>query len=158
MKKPDFWKLSTIMLIIIMGISITLMLTAQRRNKVDQPRMYQTLGLLYMAKDTLEKAARNKGGHRVKAIRKINRAIRNVKAGIRHAQSKRKNKRWQKKNDEDYTDEETYDDEENYDDEETYDDKDDSKEKEVHDENMSTEKDSKTTRERLREKIKKNRP
>lgn len=47
-----------------------------------QPQMRKALAALEQAKDHLEKASADKGGHRVKAIALISDAITEVKAGI----------------------------------------------------------------------------
>ena len=49
----------------------------------DQPNMDEALDQLKDAKNELEKATADKGGHRVKAIEYVNRAIDEVKAGIK---------------------------------------------------------------------------
>ena len=49
----------------------------------DQPNMEEALDRLRDAKKNLEKATSDKGGHRVKAIDYVNRAIDEVKAGIK---------------------------------------------------------------------------
>ncbi|MBF0506009.1 MAG: hypothetical protein HQL09_04150 [Nitrospirae bacterium] len=48
----------------------------------DEPHMRAALERLKEAKEQLEKAAPNKGGHREKAIELINHAIEQVKKGI----------------------------------------------------------------------------
>ena len=49
----------------------------------DQPNMEEALDRLKEAKNNLEKASADKGGHRVKAIEYVNRAMDEVKAGIK---------------------------------------------------------------------------
>ncbi len=53
----------------------------------DQPRMHKALDLLRAARAELQGAAANKGGHRVKAIEAVDRAINQVKAGIESARN-----------------------------------------------------------------------
>ncbi|MFQ6537829.1 MULTISPECIES: hypothetical protein [Aphanothece] len=48
----------------------------------DQPNMKSALMSLNQARTSLEKAAHDKGGHRVKALKAIDEAIREVEAGI----------------------------------------------------------------------------
>lgn len=50
-----------------------------------QPRMEATLGHLRSARAELQGAMANKGGHRVRAIRLVNRAIAEVQAGMAYA-------------------------------------------------------------------------
>ncbi len=50
---------------------------------VDQPNMQQALDRLKDARNDLEKATADKGGHRAKAIDFVKRAIEEVKAGIK---------------------------------------------------------------------------
>lgn len=47
-----------------------------------QPHMREALGTLRIAKDQLEKATPDKGGHRVKALDLVRSAIDEVQAGI----------------------------------------------------------------------------
>lgn len=47
-----------------------------------QPRMREALHHLHKAKESLEKASQDKGGHRVKAIGLIKDAIQEVEKGI----------------------------------------------------------------------------
>ena len=51
----------------------------------NQPHMEKALGYLHHAKEELERAAHNKGGHRVDAIKSIDTAIRQVRRGIEAA-------------------------------------------------------------------------
>ena len=48
----------------------------------DQPAMHAALASLVQARDSLQKASHDKGGHRVKAIRAVDAAIVEVQAGI----------------------------------------------------------------------------
>lgn len=50
-----------------------------------QPNMEDALAALYAARNSLQRATANKGGHRQRAIRLIDQAIDEVKAGIRFA-------------------------------------------------------------------------
>lgn len=49
----------------------------------DQPNMQAALASLQQARDKLERATPDKGGHRAKAIQLVDAAIAEVKAGIR---------------------------------------------------------------------------
>ncbi|MBV9840126.1 MAG: hypothetical protein JOY99_01080 [Sphingomonadaceae bacterium] len=51
----------------------------------DQPLMHQALDQLRGARDALQHAEADKGGHRVAAIRDIDMAIDEVRAGISYA-------------------------------------------------------------------------
>ena len=53
---------------------------AQAKN---QPRMERAVALLIEAREQLQKASHDKGGHRVKAIHQINKAITEVRKGTR---------------------------------------------------------------------------
>ncbi|HET6969871.1 MAG TPA: hypothetical protein VFH92_01990 [Phenylobacterium sp.] len=52
------------------------------RASADQPHMQAALGALQTARSKLQEAVADKGGHRVKALKEINEAIDEVKAGI----------------------------------------------------------------------------
>jgi hypothetical protein len=56
--------------------------TVQVPAQANQPNMKAALVSLNQAKQSLEKAAHDKGGHRVKAIQLIDEAMREVEAGI----------------------------------------------------------------------------
>lgn len=51
----------------------------------DQPNMEAALASLQQAKDSLQKAVADKGGHRVKAMKAVDQAIAEVQAGIEFA-------------------------------------------------------------------------
>ena len=51
-----------------------------------QPHMQAALNHLEVARDQLQIATPNKGGHRVEALRLTNAAIEEVKAGMEHAE------------------------------------------------------------------------
>lgn len=51
--------------------------------QADQPNMKAALVNLNQARQNLDKASRDKGGHRVKAMRLIDEAIQEVEEGIR---------------------------------------------------------------------------
>ena len=50
----------------------------------DQPKMESALASLEQAKQSLEQASHDKGGHRAKAIQAVNQALREVKAGMEY--------------------------------------------------------------------------
>ena len=54
--------------------------------QADQPRMRAALDALEAAKANLQAASSNKGGHRANAIKLVNAAISEVRAGIAFAQ------------------------------------------------------------------------
>ena len=51
-------------------------------SSAQQPKMEEALSHLKAARESLDKAAHNKGGHRVNAIKLVDQAIEEVKAGI----------------------------------------------------------------------------
>ncbi|MCG3162476.1 MAG: hypothetical protein JMDDDDMK_03731 [Acidobacteria bacterium] len=53
----------------------------------DQPRMRVALEALQHAREQLEQATPNKGGHRMEAIRLIEQAIYEVEAGVMYARN-----------------------------------------------------------------------
>ena len=60
-------------------------LAAGLATAANQPNMHAALGHLRAAKQSLEKAEQDKGGHRAKAIELVENAIREVEAGIAFA-------------------------------------------------------------------------
>jgi hypothetical protein len=77
----NFWKLMTLifagLLVLVLGFS-----TMRVVNAEPQPHMRAALASLQTAKNQLEKASHDKGGHRVRAIGLINQAIAEVEKGI----------------------------------------------------------------------------
>jgi hypothetical protein len=72
------WKISTLFLAVLLMVVVgTQGLRAER-----QPHMRNALASLQAARDELQKATADKGGHRVKAIALTNEAIEQVKKGI----------------------------------------------------------------------------
>jgi hypothetical protein len=61
------------------------MLTAENLFGPDQPHMQNALTALENAKDSLEKATTDKGGHRNKALDFVKDAIKEVKKGMEAA-------------------------------------------------------------------------
>ncbi|SMF94745.1 hypothetical protein SAMN02949497_2078 [Methylomagnum ishizawai] len=63
----------------------------------EQPNMQNALDYLKQAKDSLQRASQDKGGHRGSAIQAINQAIQEVKAGMEydreHQSKEEKNKK-----------------------------------------------------------------
>ena len=76
---------------IVLALSMTVALLAGSAF-AGQPHMQKALDLLQHAKAQLQKAAHNKDGHRVQAIKEINAAIREVKLGIKAGNKNRKDK------------------------------------------------------------------
>ena len=63
---------------------------AQRADKrQNQPNMRKALLLLELAHEQLQKAAPNKGGHRIQAMNQIQKAMKQVRKGMRFARNKR---------------------------------------------------------------------
>lgn len=56
-----------------------------REARADQPHMRAAIALLQQARQELQQAQANKGGHRVAAIRAIDAAIAEVQEGIKFA-------------------------------------------------------------------------
>ncbi len=81
--KYNFWSCRVLLVGITIFI-ITLFITVNlvRHTVADQPHMHSALDYLRAARDQLEQASHDKGGHRVKAINLVDEAIREVKAGI----------------------------------------------------------------------------
>ena len=65
------------------ALAATFGLGAMTGALADQPRMQSALNHLQMAKDDLQKASSDKGGHRVQAIEAVNNAIRHTRMGMR---------------------------------------------------------------------------
>jgi hypothetical protein len=77
------WKLTTFFLIAL--VAIILGKDAVTGAEAEpQPRMQDALGHLLSARDSLQAASRDKGGHRAKALSATNQAIKQVEAGIRY--------------------------------------------------------------------------
>jgi len=66
-------------------IAASLLFIASSACLANQPHMEAALASLEQAKASLQKAVADKGGHRVKAIKAIDTAIAEVKAGIEFA-------------------------------------------------------------------------
>jgi hypothetical protein len=69
---------------LIMVISVLFFVTG--RVSADQPHMRAALNALRTARNELQIASSNKGGHRARAIELVNQAITEVKKGIEYAQ------------------------------------------------------------------------
>lgn len=77
----NLWKLSTFVLAGLLAATVSF--SAIRSAEAEpQPHMQSALASLRAAKDQLEKATHDKGGHRVKAIALTNDAIAEVQKGI----------------------------------------------------------------------------
>jgi len=80
MRNP--WKLTTFVLIALLAVVFGT--KAFNSASADpQPRMRDALGYLESAREALQNADSDKGGHRVKAISLTQQAIKQVEAGIR---------------------------------------------------------------------------
>lgn len=77
--KTNVWKLTTLAFATALGLSLAMPSASADR----QPYMRSALGYLNSAKDQLQKATADKGGHRVKALAAVNTAIAEVEAGIK---------------------------------------------------------------------------
>ena len=60
-------------------------LMASTASFADQPNMEAALASLQQAKESLQKATADKGGHRVKAMKAVDAAIAEVQAGVDYA-------------------------------------------------------------------------
>lgn len=67
---------------VVIAFVVGSMLTAGVAVAEKQPHMREALATLQIAKDQLEKAEHDKGGHRAKAADLVKQAIDEVKAGI----------------------------------------------------------------------------
>lgn len=77
----NVWKISTFALTTaLLGGGV--FATVRPASAEPQPRMQASLQLLEAAKQHLEAASDDKGGHRVKAIQSVKEAIEQVKKGI----------------------------------------------------------------------------
>jgi len=70
---------------LILLCALGLSLLSASANAMRQPAMERSLQALQNAERILKRALPNKGGHRVKAIKHIQRAIREVRKGIDYA-------------------------------------------------------------------------
>jgi hypothetical protein len=75
--------LSTLMLLIGLGLGLHAQNGQMARH---EPHMSAALGHLQQAKEELQRAAPNKGGHREKAMELVNQAIQQVQEGERYFQ------------------------------------------------------------------------
>ena len=80
----NIWKMSTIALAVSLGVVVG-QGAVQRADAENQPRMEDELAKLREARGWLERAADDKGGHRVKAIALTQQAIDETKAGVDYA-------------------------------------------------------------------------
>lgn len=62
----------------------SVVLSASASCLADQPNMEAALKSLDQAKESLNKASEDKGGHRVKAIQAIDQAAKEIKAGMEY--------------------------------------------------------------------------
>jgi mannose/cellobiose epimerase-like protein (N-acyl-D-glucosamine 2-epimerase family) len=65
---------------LILGVAVAVM--GLQSARADQPHMQNALMHLREARTALQRAEHNKGGHRQRAIEKVNQAIAEVEAGI----------------------------------------------------------------------------
>ena len=77
----NFWKASTLVLAAALGVTVSLGAVKPAAAE-EQPKMQAALTNLQQAKQNLQDATHDKGGHRVKALAAVNEAIEQVKAGI----------------------------------------------------------------------------
>lgn len=77
----NFWKISTFVLTGCLG-AIAVYSTATPAQADPQPKMQAALTALKTAKQALQDATSDKGGHRVKAIAATNEAIEQTEKGI----------------------------------------------------------------------------
>lgn len=82
MSTTRLYKISSLVLAAALALSLGYQFVHEATAE-PQPHMQAALGSLQMAKNQLEKASADKGGHRAKAIGLIEAAIGEVQAGIR---------------------------------------------------------------------------
>lgn len=76
------WKLTSLVLALVLALVVGFQVV-DTASAAPQGHMRSALNHLRLAKDQLQKATHDKGGHRVKAIELTNGAIDQVQAGIR---------------------------------------------------------------------------
>lgn len=76
------WKLTSLALALVLALVVGLRVV-DTASAAPQGHMRSALNHLRLAKDQLQKATPDKGGHRVKAIELTNGAIDQVQAGMR---------------------------------------------------------------------------
>jgi hypothetical protein len=77
-------------LILVTGLRVYSALHAQTRGMaIHEPHMSAAYGHLQQAKDELEKATPNKGGHREKAMQMVDQAMRQIEEGEQYYQQHR---------------------------------------------------------------------
>ena len=64
-----------VMAVFVIGLGVS---------QAKQPRMERAIALLIEAREQLQKASTDKGGHRVRAINQINKALTEIRKGIRY--------------------------------------------------------------------------
>lgn len=79
----NFWKISTFVLTGICGLGVAYE-TMKPASAEAQPHMVAALATLKSAKNQLENAQHDKGGHRAKALAATEQAIAETKAGIEY--------------------------------------------------------------------------
>jgi len=70
---------------LVLLFTLTLSILSASANAMRQPAMERSLQALQNAERILKRALPNKGGHRVRAIKHVQRAIREVRKGIDYA-------------------------------------------------------------------------
>lgn len=78
----NLWKISTVALTLTLGTVVAFPDLVRPAAADKQPHMKAALQSLNQAKNQLEKATPDKGGHRAKAIELVDQAIGEVKEGI----------------------------------------------------------------------------
>ena len=81
MRNP--WKLTSFALVALLATMIGRDALMSSANAEPQPKMRAALDLLRSAKNSLEQATADKGGHRVKALELTRGAIEQVEEGIK---------------------------------------------------------------------------
>lgn len=71
-------------LVVVTTLSVGVLMSSYRALAVEQPHMEAARTHLEQAQKELEVAERDKGGHRVKALRYIGGALKEVKLGIEY--------------------------------------------------------------------------
>jgi hypothetical protein len=85
----NIWKVTTVLFAGLFAATVAIGSVDQAIAE-NQPHMKTALGHLKKAKNQLQKASADKGGHRVKAIEHVDSAIDEVQAGIKFDNANKK--------------------------------------------------------------------
>jgi hypothetical protein len=77
----NLWKMTSLLLLVVVAL-LGGSAVADRARRQEQPQMEAALTSLKDARNHLDKATADKGGHRVEALKHVNAAIDEVEKGI----------------------------------------------------------------------------